>query len=376
MRILHVVDSAARRGAETFAADLVAALRHAGLEQRVAVVHGPARNGGLAYAAPTRVLYASSGRHRLALPGLRLDACTLWRLRLEVDAWRPDVVQDHGGDSLKYAGLATVGLRAELVHRMIGAPGAWVRGKAHRAAYARLLCRAAITVAVAEAVREETRRLLDIPSTAILTIPNGVDAARLAPSRDREATRRVLGIPPAAPVLLGVGALTVEKDPLGQLELAAALLADRPDGRYLVAGDGPLRQELEAAVRARGLGGRVALLGTRADVADLLAAGDLLLVASRTEGMPACVIEAGMVGLPVAGYALAGIPEVVVDGVTGVLTPPGDLSGLARRAAALLDDEAARRRMGEAAKARCRALFEIRPIARRYLELYERVLNS
>jgi glycosyltransferase involved in cell wall biosynthesis len=375
MRILHVVDTAARRGAETFAADLVAALRDVGLEQRVAVLHGPTGNNGLTYAAPTRALHASGRRHGLALPGLRVDVGTLRRLRLEVDGWRPDVVQDHGGDSLKYAGLATVGLRAGLVHRMIGAPAAWVHGRARRVVYARLLRRAAVTVAVAEAIREETSRLLGIPSSAILTIPNGVDAARLATGRDREAIRRALGVPAAAPVLLGVGALSVEKDPLGQLELAAAVLAGRTDGRYLVAGDGPLRLDLEAAVRAKGLDGRVVVLGARTDVADLLAASDLLLLASRTEGMPACVIEAGMAALPVAGYALAGIPEVVIDGVTGVLNPPGDHSGLTRRAASLLDDEAARRRMGEAARARCRSLFEIRPIARRYLELYERVRN-
>jgi glycosyltransferase involved in cell wall biosynthesis len=176
-------------------------------------------------------------------------------------------------------------------------------------------------------------------------------------------------------VLLGLGALSAEKDPLGQLEVAAAVLAGRPDGRYLVAGDGPLRAELEAAVRAKGLGDQIVLLGVRADVADLLAASDLLLLASRTEGMPACVIEAGMAGLPVAGYALAGIPEVVVDGVTGVLAPPGDSGGLVRRAVALLNDAAARRRMGHAASARCRAMFDIRPIASRYVDLYQRVAS-
>jgi glycosyltransferase involved in cell wall biosynthesis len=371
MRVLHVVDTAARRGAETFAADLVAALRDAGVEQRVAVLHGPASNDtGLTYAVGSRALDTGDGPW---LPGLRVDAGALRRLRAEIAGWRPEVVQDHGGDSLKYAGLAAVGLRTGLVHRMIGAPGAWIGGRSRRVLYGRLVRRAAVTVAVAEAVRQETSRLLRVPGTAIVTIPNGVDAARLVPTRERAATRRGLGVPAGALVLLGVGALTAEKDPLGQFELAAALLAGRPSGRYLVAGDGPLRPDLEAAVRASGLDGQVALLGARADVADLLAASDLLLLASRTEGMPACVIEAGMAGVPVAGYALAGIPEVVLDGVTGVLTPPGDFGGLARRAAALLDDAAARRRMGEAATARCRALFDIRPIARRYLELYDRV---
>ena len=80
------------------------------------------------------------------------------------------------------------------------------------------------------------------------------------------------------------------------------------------------------------------LLGARDDVPDLLAASDVLLLASRTEGMPACVIEAGIAGVPVAGYALSGVPEAVVSGETGLLVPPGDRDALVEAVDTLIGD--------------------------------------
>src|SRR4030095_10598744 len=86
----------------------------------------------------------------------------------------------------------------------------------------------------------------------------------------------------------------------------------------------PRRAVGGAAATRAGVAGRAVVLGSREDVGDLLAASDLMVFASRTEGMPASLIEAGMAGLPVAATTLPGVPEVVVDGTTGLLVPPGD----------------------------------------------------
>jgi glycosyltransferase involved in cell wall biosynthesis len=91
------------------------------------------------------------------------------------------------------------------------------------------------------------------------------------------------------------------------------------------------------------------------------------------EGMPAALIEAGMAGLPAAGFAVAGAPEVIEDGRTGLLASSGDEEGLAGRVLELLEDDGRRRAMGTAARERCLARFEIRPIAGRYLALYDEV---
>jgi glycosyltransferase involved in cell wall biosynthesis len=116
------------------------------------------------------------------------------------------------------------------------------------------------------------------------------------------------------------------------------------------------------------------LLGSRDDIADLLAASDVLLFASRPDGMegvPAVVIEAGMLELPVVGYDVAGVHEVVVDGATGILMPSGDADGVVDGIAAVFADDALRHRLGFAAKGRCLKLFEIGAAADRYIDLYE-----
>lgn len=361
-----MVATAQRRGAEVFASDLVRWLAAAGVSQRVAVVRG-SDGAAVTFEAPTTVL----PRSRLVGPRLPGDPRTLLGLRRLVRAWGPDVVQAHGGEALKYAVPAAGGRATGVVYRRIGSAHPSTTAGLRRAAYGFLIRRAARVVAVAEAVRRETMAVFRVPGARVATIPNAVDEGRLRPARGRRDTREALGLAPDAPVVLSVGALTWEKDPLAQLGVAARVGRARPDAVCVMVGDGPLRARVEGAVRDRGLSGRVVLLGARADVADLLAASDVLVLASRTEGMPASVIEAGMLGLPVAAYAVGGVAEVVEDGATGLLAPPGDAEALARCLVTLLEGDGARVAMGRAARERCRARFRIDAVAPRYLALYE-----
>ena len=365
MRVLHVLATGQRRGAEVFAADLVAALAAPDLRQRVAVLHG-APPWAVGFAAPAVAL---GGRPSRLHPG------ALWRLRLLLRDWRPDVVQAHGGQPLKYVALAAGAGHPPVVYRRIGSVS-WLSSRPRRVLYGRLVRRATRVVAVAESVRTETVAAFGLPEERVVTIPNGVDPRRLAPGRDRDATRAALGIGGLSDVVVSLGALAWEKDPLGQLEVTAPLLRRRPRAVHLFVGDGPLRADLEEAAARHGLRGQVMVLGSRGDVGDLLAAGDLLLFASRTEGMPASVIEAGMAGLPVAGVALTGVPEVVEHGVTGLLVAPGDHDGLRAATERLLDDGTLRVSMGAAARERCRRRFGIDAVAAAYLDLYEEVVGA
>jgi glycosyltransferase involved in cell wall biosynthesis len=261
------------------------------------------------------------------------------------------------------------------VYRRIGsAPEEIARGP-RRAAYGWLMRRADRIVAVADALRREVVRTFRVPSARVVTIPNGVDPARLVPTRGREAVRAELGLAPDAPVLLSLGALVWEKDPMTQLEVAERIRRVDPRAVLLMVGDGPMRGEVEAAIAARGPDGPVRLLGTREDVADVLAASDALLFASCSEGMAATVIEAGMAGLPVAAFAVGGIPEVIRDGVTGMLADPGDVDRLTDAALRLLRDPALRARMGSAARAASSG-FDIREIGERYLAVYEDLVRG
>ena len=366
MRILHVLSTAERRGAQIFTADLIGAMRSAEQHHRVALIR--ANEGeSVTFDAPTSTL----GRRGSHLTLLRIDPGAVVRLRREIESWKPDVIAAHGGEPLKYAVLGGRRHRRRLVYRRIGSTHELITRSAHRRVYARLMRSAARVVTVSDAVRADTIDVFGVAPERVVAIPNGVAAARVVASRDRDGVRRALQIPPRAPVLLSVGALTWEKDPLAHLRVAELAKQRVPDLVHVLAGDGPLLGEVTSEVRRRGLEDSTRVLGDRRDVPDLLNAGDAMLIASRTEGMPGAVIEAGMVGVPVVSYALAGIPEVIQNGVTGILAPSGDAEALAAGVATVLRDPDLAARIGHAARDRCLAEFEMGAIAPRYAELFE-----
>jgi glycosyltransferase involved in cell wall biosynthesis len=367
MRILHVLATGQRRGAELFAADLMRALGPSGVGQRVAVLRDPGTVEAR-YEPPTQILGLGGAR----VPGLRIEIPSLRGLRSLIRRWEPDVLHAHGGEALKYLVFARGRAGPPIVYRRIAEAPLRIRSGARRAVYSNLMRRADHLVAVAEAIRRETIEVFRVPADRVVTIPRGVDARRLEPTRTRDEVRRELGIAPHARVVMSLGALVWEKDPLAHLEVLKRL---GPDVTHVFAGDGPLRGDLEAAISRDGLGGRALLLGSRSDIGDLLLASDVMLLASRSEGMPGCLIEAGMAGVPVVAYSIAGVPEVVEQGHTGVLVPPGDLDALARETRRLLGDVGERGRMAVAARMRCRT-FDIREIAPRYLDIYRRTAKA
>ena len=369
LEVLHVVATRQRRGAEMFAADLVSALPRS-LGQRVAVLRD-APEPHAEFGAPVSLL----PRGRLTVPALGVRASTLIGLRRMLATLRPRVVHAHGGEPLKYAVLAGARRGGRILYRRIAAAPPEARSGPRRNAHARLMGRADRIVTVSDSIRRETVEVFGVPEDRVVTVPRGIDAARLAPSAGREATRAALGIDPRARVVLSLGALGPEKDPLAHLEVARRVAARVPGLAHLVVGDGPLRGAMEEAVRRDGLASTVRVIGARADVGDILAASDVILLASRTEGMPGVLIEAGMASVPAIAYAVGGVGEVVDDGVTGILATASDVSALAGGVERLLVDEGLRATMGAAARERCLARFEIGAVARRYVDEYEALME-
>lgn len=347
-----------------FASDLVGALGREAIDQRVAVLHGGGTSAAPFNAPATLLRDGDAIRGPIAL------ATTVLRLRRLVARWSPDIVQAHGGEALKLSVAATIGSRARVVYRRIGSAHPWVSSGLRRSLYGWLMRRAHMVVAVSEAVRDETVRVFSISPERIVAIPNAVDVERLLPTRPPEDVRADLGIRADAPVVLSLGAFTWEKDPLAQLRAADAVLAERMDSFFVMAGDGPLHATVAIEAGRVRNADRIRLVGATDDVADLLAASDVVLLASRTEGMPGALIEAGMAGVPVVAYAVGGVPELIRDGETGLLVERGDIDGLARCVLKLLDDDSGRAAMGERAREHCRAGFDIGAVAPRYAELY------
>jgi glycosyltransferase involved in cell wall biosynthesis len=120
----------------------------------------------------------------------------------------------------------------------------------------------------------------------------------------------------------------------------------------------------------------VTFTGVRADVPKILAALDLFVLPSLWEGMPNAVLEAMAAGLPVVATAVGGTPEVVMDGVTGLLVPPQDPSALAQAIERLLRDPDLRRTMGRAGRRRVEQHFDVRETVRQVEDLYETLLRE
>lgn len=167
----------------------------------------------------------------------------------------------------------------------------------------------------------------------------------LGPLPGRTAARLELGLPVAGPVVAYVGRITRIKRPDRLVQILRLVRREVPDATLVVCGDGDLSGEFMAAAAAADLGAAIAALGWRRDVATVYAASDLVLLASDNEGLPVSLIEAGMAGLPCVATRVGGVPEVVKDGTTGLLAPPG-AQALATQVVRLLRDEPLRRQMG------------------------------
>ncbi|GMU92769.1 MAG: glycosyl transferase [Candidatus Hydrogenedentota bacterium] len=192
---------------------------------------------------------------------------------------------------------------------------------------------------------------------------SGIDLAPFEGAIARRAqTRASLGLAPHDPVVGAVGRLEPVKGFTYFVEAARIIHRIAPSARFILAGDGSQRAALSA--QAVELGGRFQFLGRRNDVPDLMAAMDICVAPSVNEGMGRVVLEAAGGGVPVVASEVGGIPEVVCDGVTGLLVRPRDATAIAAAVLALLDDAALRERMGRAAREFVRRYSVERMVAR------------
>ncbi len=245
-------------------------------------------------------------------------------------------------------------------------------------------------VGIAPAV---SRRLVEggVDPAKVRTIWSTVDAAALAPATPRAAVRAALDTPDDALVLLLAAHLSHRKGFDVALRALAELVGEGDaggwseaggadhDGRHVVAwiaGDGPERPALEALADALGIADRVRFAGRRDDVPDLLAAADVFVMPSRSEGLGIAALEAMAAGLPVVASAVGGLGEAVVDGRTGLLVPPDDPAALAAALGRLVDDGALRARLGAAGPGRVDEGFRPEQMVAAYEDLYREMLGE
>ncbi len=204
----------------------------------------------------------------------------------------------------------------------------------------------------------------------IQVIENGVDLPRYTADTDVRTLRVNLGLDPNRRYITTVARFHPVKDHRTLLEAFAKVARDRPEVDLLLVGDGALRSELERLAADLGTASRVRFLGVRDDVADLLLASDVFALTSVSEAASITLLEAMACALPVVVTAVGGNPEIVRDGVDGLLAPRRDVQAIANAMLRLLRDGELARTMGKSGADRVHARFQLDRTIERYYELY------
>jgi glycosyltransferase involved in cell wall biosynthesis len=224
-------------------------------------------------------------------------------------------------------------------------------------------------VAVSVATREEMKRLLRAPGLDVDVVLNGVPEQ----PGDRERVRRELGLGKSDLLVLAVGSLYHVKGYDILIE-ALARVGSGASWRLAIAGQGGEEARLQRLAREKGIQKKVLMLGFREDIPDLLAAADLYVMPSRSEGLPLALLEAMFAGRPIVASAVGGIPDALGDG--GILVPPEDAAALAGALRRLLDDGAERAELGSAAARIAARRFGVEAMADAYEARYRDSVGS
>lgn len=228
-----------------------------------------------------------------------------------------------------------------------------------------------VTVCGALAAEMEAR---GVARRRLEVIPPGVDTSRYSP--DGAAFREELGVPENATLIGSVGRLAPSKNYPALLRIAAELPERHGRTAFVIVGDGPQRDVLEAEAGRLGLGKRVIFAGWRPDIANVLPAFDLFLLTSLTEAMPISLLEAMACGKPSVVPAIGGIPEAVEDGRDAFLYPAGDYIAASSAIEKLLDDPRLCSTMGSGAARKIREQFGLDRLAARTESLYRSIVGG
>lgn len=370
LTVLHTESSLGWGGQENRILNEMLGLRDLGHTALVACqpgarLVGRAREAGFtAYEVPMR--------NALDLPGIL-------RLRRLMQQCGVDVVNTHSGRDTQLAGFAARSLSLGMVGLD---PNRRPRPRIVRTRHLALPITSRLGYAVLPdhvvAVSNFVGDYLvsaGVPRQQVSAVPTGIDLSRYVADPAVPGLRAELGIPADAPLVGTVAILRRKKGHAELLEAIPAVLAYFPQTHFVFAGDGPQMENLKARIAELGLDGRVHLLGLRRDVVNVLQALDLFVLPTHQEALGTAFMEAGAMGLPTVATRVDGVPEVVADGVSGLLVPVNDSAAIAAAISELLADPVRRQAMGAAAQSRIRERYSREVMVAGMVECYRRLLD-
>ncbi len=363
MFVIHVDTAEPWRGGQNQA--LLTALGQQARGHRVILVAHP--EGELRRRAASLVETVPIGAHG------ELDLGAGWQLSRLLKRWQPDVVHAHDPHGVALGAVAlSIGSPASgpvlVASRRVDFH---IRGNAFsRWKYRRVTCFVAASRAIAAMLLED-----GVEPERVVTIHEGIDVDRV---QQAPAARihEEFWLPSGVPVVGNIAALVAHKGQKHLVDAAALVIREAPDAHFLILGEGELRPALERQIKEMHLEKHVLLPGFRTDVLSLLKAFDVFVMSSVTEGLGTSLLDAMAAERPIVATEAGGIPEVVLDGETGLLVPARDHRRMADAIVRLLRDRGLRERLARAGLDRVRAEFSVERMVGETLALYGRLAGT
>ena len=311
-------------------------------------------------------------------PRTEMDLSAAWRLSRAVKRLAPDVIHAHDPHGVAMAALALSIAGASSTKR--GSAPALVASRRvdfhlkgnsfSRWKHRQVDC----FIAASDAIRQML--VADgVPSDRAVTVHEGIDVDHVATAPPVNV-HETFWLPHHAPIVGNVAALVPHKGQRHLVEAARLVVKEIPDARFIVLGEGELREQLERQVREHHLEKHVLLPGFRADVLGCMKGFDLFAMSSVTEGLGTSLLDAMACSRPIVATRAGGIPEIVQEGVNGILVAPRDHAAMAQAIVTLLKDEALRKQMGAAGFASVQARFTVDRMVAATAAVYARAAGT
>jgi glycosyltransferase involved in cell wall biosynthesis len=361
MRILHIIESLELGGAEK----VVVTLANAMAQRHEVSVCCARRIGDLAKElSPTIPVYCLRGRNGN-------DYRLPFRLTALARRERFDIIHSHNWSLFVEAAVAGAWSKTPaLVHTVHGAylahrptlTGALKRSVRHHLER-RMAHRFRRVATVSNEIARYVLQEVGLPADKVVTVHNGIADTPALPGRPKAGTGQ--GV-----TFITTGRLALVKNHSLLLRAFGLVVRSDPRARLVIVGDGPEREALAALTQGLELGSAVSFLGFRTDVRQQLAQADVFVLTSRYEGISIALLEAMQTGLPAVTTRVGGLPEMIVDGVTGLLVEPDDAEGIAAAMLRLAASPELRSQMGQRGRALQASQFSLRAMVERYLQIY------
>ncbi len=365
MRIMYIIDSLKVGGAEML---LLAMLHSYAQDHELSVVYftpGPLGEDVEALGIPMT---------RISTKGMK-DPFIIPRLVGLMRRTKPDVVHTHLSKSdlsgLMAAFIARVPVRISSIHNV----DPW-RKKRYLSAFMRLWVKTCHhMIAVSEGVRDYVIENSDYPPDKITAIDNGIDLKRFDPSQINPLNKTDWGIEADTITVGMVARLEESKGHHILIDAADIVIRELPQVRFVIVGDGFLREKLESQRDKSGLQGKVIFTGILRDIPGVMATLDLIVFSSLWEGLPVALLEAMSMQKAVVSTAVGGIPKVIESGKNGILVEKDNAQELAQEIIRVLKDQALLNQLGKSARKTIEERYSAEAMHQRILQMYEHYLR-